>query len=201
MDDPEHHAHIFDPLHPRLKSVEHEVARLLRIDDPTECAAAMEEIQVLLVRCKYHVRGRLTAQDWRRQRAATNTKEHFSKVHARRGRPAGSANIAARQLGLGLAQIWSDHGCRPPRRRSGVLDGREYGPYRNFVQLIVNTVPRSLLSRSKGNVPEVDYLVREGIAEFWKAQTAPEQYRRLGLIDEGRWLTIDHKLRSLMGRE
>jgi hypothetical protein len=49
-------------------------------------------------------------------------------------------------------------------------------------------LPRSVWVRPKGNVPSVNYLVRESIAAFKIAQTAPEEYRRRGLIDERRWL-------------
>jgi hypothetical protein len=173
--------------HPRLLARCEPLAQLLNLDDPAELAAALDDIQTLLYRCGYHIDS--SHQD--RTRRINQRRDSRSVVGApgRRGRPAGSVNWASRQLGLGLATIWSEQtGNAPTRRVDGYGDGREHGPYREFVACVLSALPRPLRATRKGHVPEVDYLVRVSIQDFKVAHGSSNNARSHGLIDEQRWL-------------
>ncbi len=187
---PEHEAAPEPVIHPRLLGLKQQIAKLLRLDDPTEVLAALEDLQLLVDRCGYHFRGAFIAQMRKQERAKHRVSAGLTPAR-RRGRPKGSANIAARQFGLGLAQIWQEHGGQRPTRRVHWGSGRHYGPYRDFVELIVTGLADAPWLRRNGELHEVDYLLRDSVAEFKAAQQAPEEYRRRGLIDEHRWLRVD----------
>ena len=174
-------------IHPRLQRRRSEIGKALKIDDPTELSAALEDIQILLDRCGYHLRFqhfeaklRSTSGISRAPLPASGTK--------RRGRPKGSANWAERQLALGLADIWRAHsGRRPTRHHDGTL-GRDGGPFHAFVELIRRMLPVPLQRTRKSHAPSVDYLVRVGIEELKQATRSSDEARRRGLIEEHRWL-------------
>jgi hypothetical protein len=179
-----------DPIriHPRLRRIAPQIATMLRLDEPTEIEAALYDLQMLFVRCGYHLGLRRSARRWKKQDAALARRGSRIRHSKRgRGRPVG-ANWAASQLGLGLATIWSEHGGRKPTRRFDAIGGSgECGPYWDFVALILSVLPARLQIKRKGQVPKVDHLVRASIDEFKAAREAPEEYRRRGLLDEQRW--------------
>jgi hypothetical protein len=177
-------------VHPRLWRLRRAIRRQLGLRDVREILAVLDELRTLLVRCGYHVRWKHAQRAWKRQRSALPFNRFTNGgPNPARGRPRGSEDLALRQLGLGLAQLWLDLTGRQPGRRYSWATKREYGPYREFVQRVVDLPPRSLRVRRKGAVPSVDFLVRASIDELRAAQNAPEEYRRRGLIDEGRWLS------------
>lgn len=177
-------------IHPRLRSRAPRIAELLGIDDATELHAALDDLQTLLHRCGYHLdllrfeRGRHLNRRRNEQRLP-----HPARGPTPRGRRPGSANWAQRQLGLGLAQIYAEQSGRAPTRRyDSYGDGREHGPFREFVVCVVDAVPKTLRATRKGHVPQVDYLVRAGIDEFKAAQRSGDEARRRGLLNEDDWL-------------
>ena len=189
-------------LHLRLRSRASALGELLQLDDPTELNAALEDLQVLLTRCRYHLGFALLQRaEYRRRKQRRARLDSPGPLAAkRRGRRPGSANWAQRQLGLGLAQIWFDHtGRRPTRRHDGYGTGAEHGPFHTFVSYVLSALRRSLRATRKGHVPTVDYLVRMGIDDFNDVQRAPaaefgdplyasDEAQRRGIIDERRWL-------------
>ena len=170
-------------LHPRLLARRETLGQLLGLDDPTELAAALDDINTLLHRCGYHV---AFAHDERlRHLHRRRGSSAVGGARARRGRPRGSANWASRQLGLGLATIWFElTGKAPTRRFDAIGDIGEHGPYRAFVACVLGMLPRRLRATRKGHVPEVDYLVRVSIDEFKSAQASSDEARQRGLLDE-----------------
>jgi len=176
------------PIHPRLEARRESLARLLSLDDRTEVTAALREMQTLLVRCGYHIAFTLHERASYLSRRRRSRGAHRTASTGRRGRPPGSSNWASRQLGLGLANIWFAYTGRPPTRRvDGYGDGREYGPYRDFVEGFMDVVPQRLRATRKGWIPQVDHLVRVGVNEFKAAQVSSEESLRRGLLDERRW--------------
>ena len=169
-------------VHPRLRRKQQEIGQALGVDDPTELGAALEDIATLLARCLLHLRNQLASR--REVRTWQARKLRATHGPAKRGRPPGAADFAARQLGLGLATLWCEHtGRRPTRTYSPVL-----GLYRRFVQLIVDTLPGTVLRKQNGRWLDIDYIVRQSAADFDKARRSREEYRRRGLIDEIPWL-------------
>ena len=169
-------------LHPRLLARRETLGQLLGLDDPTELAAALDDINTLLHRCGYHI---AFAHDERlRHLHRRRGSSAVGGARARRGRPRGSANWASRQLGLGLATIWFELTGKAPTRHFDAIGGTgEHGPYRAFVACVHGMVPRRLRATRKGHVPEVDYLVRLSIDEFKSAQASPHEARRRGLLE------------------
>lgn len=100
----------------------------------------------------------------------------------------GATNFAARQLGLGLAFLWSEQTGRRPGRTHDAIQGVEGGDYYAFVVLVLGALPRRVLRKGKGQITAPDYVVRTSIKDFIEARNAPEDYRRRGLIEEGPWL-------------
>ena len=173
-------------VHPRLRWKQQEIGQALGVDDPTELGAALEDIATLLARCLLHLRNQLAS----RREVGTWQARKLRATHgpAKRGRPSGAADFAARQLGLGLATLWCEHtGRRPTRTYSPVL-GLEKGAYRRFVQLIVDTLPGTVLRKQNGRWLDIDYIVRQSAVDFDQARRSREEYQRRGLIDEIPWL-------------
>ena len=108
--------------------------------------------------------------------------------HQTRGRPLNSVSLAFRQFALGLATVWRDHRGTAPTRIYSVYRSREYGPFRDFVELIANTIPASVRAPRGRRIPEVDYLVRAAIEEFHAAAISKDPRRLRGHIDERAWL-------------
>ena len=176
-------------IHPRLLRISPRIATMLRLDDRTEIEAALFDLQTLLVRCGYHLGLRRSARRWKKQDAALARRGSLiGRSQRGRGRPVGAANWAVGQLGLGLAMFWEEYVLRKPTRRFDAIGNKgEYGPYREFVALIVSVLPGRLQIKRKGQVPKIDHFVRTSIDEFKVARQAPEEYRRRALVDEQRW--------------
>lgn len=170
----------------RLRVRSDDVARALRLEDPDEIDAALQEIQVELWRYLGHLRlRRADSKEKHMVRRRPASLERRAGGGRRRGRPVGSQNNAILQLHLSLATIWQRHTGQPPRRRYAAFDrNAEHGPYQDFVHLIIRTLPRQLRPMRKRHVPVT---VRSGIEEAKLARNAEPEYRRRGLIDERLW--------------
>lgn len=176
------------PNHPRLRRANASLAELLGLSDPTEYAAAIDEVQTLLIRCGYHVRAARDQRRWQAQRVAVTRQDRLAPTKRRRGRPVGSANWAQRQLALGLATIWADHGGKRPTRRFDAIGERgAYGPYREFVIAVLDMVPRALRITRKGGIPDVEWLVRDGINAYHETMASSDEARRRGLLAASDW--------------
>jgi hypothetical protein len=107
----------------------------------------------------------------------------------RRGRPKGTDNIALRQFALGLAHIYHTHtGNVPTRIRDAYATSNpEYGPFKDFVTLILNLLPKVLRSIKSGGRNGPDYLIRLAIDEYHTGRESGDP-RRCYLIDEALWL-------------
>lgn len=170
----------------RLRIRSDDVARALQLEDPDEIDAALQEIQVELWRYVGHLRlRRADGRDKRMDRRRRAALERRAGSGRKRGRPVGSLNDAVLQLHLSLATIWQRQTGQPPKRRYDAMNrNAEYGPYQDFVQLIISTLPRPLRPMRKGRVPVT---VRSGIEEARLATKAEPEYRRRGLVDEELW--------------
>lgn len=170
----------------RLRIRSDDIAHALQLEDPDEIDAVLQEIQVELWRYVAHLRLRhADGQDKYVDRRRLAALERRAGSAGRRGRPVGSHNQAVLQLHLSLATIWQRHTGQPPRRRYDAMSrNAEYGPYQDFVHLIIRSLPRQLHPMRKGRVPVT---VRPGIEEAKLARNAEGEYRRRGLVDEGLW--------------
>jgi len=156
---------------------------LFRGLDAAELRSLLEDVETLIFRCGLHHRSALLRNAWRNRRATRRRRAVEAGGH-KAGRPAGAANFAAQQYGLGLAMIWFEYTGRPPSRYASKA---LHGGYPRFVERLVDTAPPRLRA-ADGPPPSVEYLVRTSIALFRAARRAPEEYRRRGLLDEQEWL-------------
>jgi len=174
-------------IHPRLRRHRDAIAQHLGLSDPAELDAALDDIATLLHRCGYHLRYSLAerAAHLARKRRSRSTCRSTAQ---RKGRKAGSANWAARQLGLGLATIWFEQcGAAPTRRIDAYGSGKPHGPYRDFVATIWALLPERARPQRKGHVPDVDHFVRVSIEAFNDARASADESQRRGLLPEATW--------------
>lgn len=68
---------------------------------------------------------------------------------------------AWKRLAEDLADIYSRYATKPTRRVHE--RGRESGPFRDFVEIVVSKIPLAHRMTTKGHIKRVDYLVRVGI--------------------------------------
>jgi hypothetical protein len=162
------------------------LARLLGNDDPEEVSAVLDELASLLARIGYHWRSALASRAQRNRRTVRRSRASMQPT-TKRGRTRGSVNFAARQLGLGLAVVWSEQTGRPPSRCES-RPGSQRPSYTNFVAAIAVLVPMLFRKTEPSVLPDVEYLVRVSIRDYRAAMAAPEEYRRRGLLDEHQWL-------------
>ena len=108
--------------------------------------------------------------------------------HRKRGRPADTGSLAFRQLALGLATVWRDHTGKIPTRSYSQAKGGEFGPFRDFVELVAMVIPAFIGALPQAPAPQVDHLVRTAIAEFHAAARLRDPNRLRGHIDEAAWL-------------
>jgi hypothetical protein len=99
------------------------------------------------------------------QLRAAISKAKSALLRPARGRPKGTRDFASQHLAQALADIYLRHSVkRPTRRRLSLADEpHEYGPYKDFVELIVSIIPVRLRSSKKGGLKGVDHLVRIGV--------------------------------------
>lgn len=91
-----------------------------------------------------------------------------------RGRPKGTKDYAGDQLGRELAETFARYSeSKPTRRVISDSGGHEYGPYREFVEAVMEVVPSRLRRTSKGGLKRVDHLVRMGVAHLRTRSTEP----------------------------
>jgi hypothetical protein len=171
---------------PRLLAIEAEIGERLELDDPVELRALLEDLQTLCYRCSYHVHAALI--DYIRKQDAPARRGASGR---RRGRPKGKVNFAARQFGLGAGQIVLEHTGRRPTRRVCAFTGKAYGPYREFLALIVGALTDAPWMCHGDRFPDIEYLLRESVTALTAAHQATEEYRQRGLLDEASWLRDD----------
>lgn len=104
----------------------------------------------------------------------------------RRGRPSKTDSLALRQFALGLADIYHRHTGKMPARRRNDYRALEYGPFRDFVSVILGLLPRRLRSIKSAGRHAPDYLVRLAITELREGRKSGDA-RRTYLIDEALW--------------
>ena len=84
-----------------------------------------------------------------------------------RGRPASSVDYASHFLGERLAEIFEKYSGQRPTRRVHPETHVEYGPFHDFVAIVLSVVPRRLLqyksARSGSITKSVDHVVRLGV--------------------------------------
>ena len=88
-----------------------------------------------------------------------------------RGRPRGVVNHAERHLALQLAQLYQKASCREPTRRYRNDEELEYGPFKDFVEKVLEVFPR----RARGLRGHEDIPVARSTDTFTKL--AIELYR------------------------
>lgn len=162
------------------------MARTLGAEDPAEVEALVQEIETALARAGYHWRSSLAKRARRNQRAERRAPAITGR-RPKRGRPPGAHNFAARQLGLELAMIWFERTGRPPTRHESRLRS-DRASFTEFVIAIAELMPLMFRKSGSSRMPDVEYLVRKVIADLRAARSAPDEYRRRGLIDERAWL-------------
>lgn len=174
------------PVSSWLKENRDAIARALDLEDDREIGDALYEIQVEIWRCCAHLtlhRADRTAASERRRGLRARTSAATGRRG--RGRPPGSGNVAVRQLHLGLATLWHRLTGRPATRAWDPYGlGAEYGPYLDFVHLVIGAIPTRIRPTRKGAVP---HSVRMGVDEAKRARSAAEEYRRRGLVESELW--------------
>ncbi len=97
-------------------------------------------------------------------------------------RPSGTAQFSEHLLADSLARVFERFGGRATRRFDAYA-GHEYGPYRDFVQAVLQVVPRRL-QRSPGRVGKsrnpVDYMVRLSARHTYRTPKKPSVYAGSG---------------------
>ena len=175
-------------IHPRLRSLRRVLRQHLGLHDAREIDAALEEVQVLLVRCGLHLRLLRAERYWRRRESNHATRAGVAVSPRGRGRRPDAVNFANDQLGLGLAAIWFTFtGRRLPVGREAMVERRDVAHFRAFVEAVLAALPACLQIRRKGRVPELETFLRDTREAAREALAAREMYRRLGLLEEHRW--------------
>ncbi len=105
----------------------------------------------------------------------------------RRGRSPSTDSLALRQLAYGLAVVWANATGSAPARRVTIEQHREYGPYRSFVAVVLDAMPRQLRMTRKGGVRGVDFIARLGVDSYKAAQTSANQSQPFGPLEDNRW--------------
>jgi hypothetical protein len=106
---------------------------------------------------------------------------------AHRGRPPNTDSLALRQLAYGLAAVWTSVTGSAPARRVEFKGHREYGPFRTFVAVVLDAVPRQLRMTSKGGVRGVDFIARLGVDSHRAAQKSAKPSQPFGPLEDNRW--------------
>ena len=113
----------------------------------------------------------------------------------KRGRSPGTASLAMRQLGLGLAHIWKQQALKFPSRKvlkrrleDGEDVSEERGSFNHFVNDVFEVAPSSLRKPRKGKVPTANYIARIGIAELKKREQDGSEEAVRGLLPDTLWL-------------
>ncbi len=182
-------------IHPRLRPLRKVIRRDLGLRDATEIHAVLEDVQVLLVRCGFHLHLMRTERTLLRREARRAARDpRRASLRRGRGRPADGVNFAYHQLGLGLAVIWSAFtGRRLPIGRDSLRERGRVARFRSFVEEVLTAIPACLWVRRKGHVPSIDTFIRASREAAKEALDTPQVYRRMGLLDERRWLPEDAK--------
>jgi len=105
------------------------------------------------------------------------------------GRSRGTLSLAQRQFALGLAVVWVNYRGLPPTRRYDFYKKKEYGPFFDFVELMLSTLPvRFRRMKIKGNLKKPRSLVTMACTEYRLAKKSRDPTRLRGNLSEARWL-------------
>lgn len=175
-------------IHPRLRTLRRVLRQHLGLRNAREIHAALEEVQVLLVRCDLHLRLSRADRRWRRRESRRAARAGALEARCGRGRRSDAVNFAYHQLGLGLAAIWFTFtGRRLPVGSQAMIQRGDVAHFRALVEAVLAVLPARLQMRRKGRLPELETFLRDTREAARNALDAPEMYRHLGLLDECRW--------------
>ena len=97
----------------------------------------------------------------------------------RRGRPKHSDSLAVRQFALSLAHLYQIHTGDKPGRRVDWNTGKEFGPFRDFINVIYGLLPIEFQFYKSGRSKGIDRLVKLAVSEY---SGALRRYKRDGNI-------------------
>ncbi len=107
----------------------------------------------------------------------------------RQGRSPGTLSWAQRQFALGLAVFWTTYTGLPPTRRYNFYEKKEYGPFFDFVGLVLSMLPTRFRSmKIKGNLRNPRALVMMACSEYRLAAASGDPRQLRGNLPEARWL-------------
>lgn len=107
----------------------------------------------------------------------------------RQGRSPGTVSWAQRQFALGLAVFWTTYSGLPPTRRYNFYEKKEYGPFFDFVRLVLSMLPTRFRSmKIKGNLRNPRALVMMACKEYRLAAASGDPRQLRGNLPEARWL-------------
>jgi hypothetical protein len=105
------------------------------------------------------------------------------------GRSPGTISLAQRQFALGLANLWVHHTGLPATRRFNAYANVEYGPFFEFVKLVLSMLPLRFRSmKIKGNLKNPRSLVAMACKEYRLATESGDPRQLRGNLAEARWL-------------
>ena len=106
----------------------------------------------------------------------------------KQGRSAGTMSLAQRQFALGLAVTWVHHTGLKPTRRYDFYRKKEYGPFYDFVELVLSMLPVGFRSaKIKGNLKRPRSLVIMACGEYRLAKESGDPVQLRGNLSEARW--------------
>jgi hypothetical protein len=109
----------------------------------------------------------------------------------KQGRSRGTLSLAQRQFALGLAVTWVNYRGLPPTRRYEFYKKTEYGPFFDFVELVLSTLPTRFRSmKIKGNLKRPRSLVTMACREYRLAKESGDPTQLRGNLSEARWLPL-----------
>jgi hypothetical protein len=107
----------------------------------------------------------------------------------KKGRSPGTMSLAQRQFALGLAVTWVNYRGLPPTRRYDFYKKKEYGPFFDFVELVLSLLPVRFRSmKIKGNLKRPRSLVTMACREYRLAKESGDPTQLRGNLSEARWL-------------
>ena len=107
----------------------------------------------------------------------------------KQGRSAGTMSLAQRQFALGLAVTWVNHTGLKPTRRYDFYKKKEYGPFFDFVELVLSMLPTRFRSmKIKGNLKRPRSLVIMACREYRLVKESGDPTQLRGNLSEARWL-------------
>ena len=109
----------------------------------------------------------------------------------KKGRSPGTLSLAQRQFALGVAVTWVNYKGLPPTRRYDAYKKKEYGPFFDFVELVLSMLPTRFRSmKIKGNLKKPRSLVTMACREYRLAKKSGDPAQLRGNLSELRWLPL-----------